>query len=101
MRADVRRALDVAAAAIAQPKLARKPFDVRSETPQLVCRWSANNRTGHDLSALDEREQRFDATFIELARSVYRNNDRRAVIKRRINEYYSAQFMEEKDHPAY
>ena len=54
-----------------------------------------------DALRLQEREGRFDAEFIELARSVYRTNDRRAAIKRRINEYYSAQFMEEKDHPAY
>jgi hypothetical protein len=48
-----------------------------------------------------ERDQRFDGEFIELARSVYRNNDRRAALKRRINEFYSAQFIEEKEHPEY
>lgn len=48
-----------------------------------------------------EREQRFDAQFVEQARSVYRNNDRRAAIKRQINAHYAAQFIEEKEHPAY
>lgn len=48
-----------------------------------------------------ESEQRFDAEFIEKARSVYRTNDRRAAIKRKINEMLSATFMEEKEHPAY
>jgi tetratricopeptide (TPR) repeat protein len=48
-----------------------------------------------------ERAQRFDSKFIEQARSVYRNNDRRAAIKRQINEHYAAQFIEEKEHPAY
>lgn len=33
-----------------------------------------------------EKEQRFDAEFIELARSVYKLNDERADIKRRIND---------------
>jgi tetratricopeptide (TPR) repeat protein len=54
-----------------------------------------------DALRVKEREQRFDHEFIELARNVYRNNDRRAALKRRINEYYSAQFVEEKDHPKY
>ena len=48
-----------------------------------------------------EREQRFDAEFVELARSVYRNNDTRAIIKRRINEIYSSHYVEEKEHPEY
>src|SRR6266567_1921852 len=33
-----------------------------------------------------ERVSQFDAGFIALARRVYRTNDRRAVLKRRINE---------------
>src|SRR5262245_54289159 len=33
-----------------------------------------------------ERAQRFDADFVELARSIYRTNDRRAAVKRQINE---------------
>jgi tetratricopeptide (TPR) repeat protein len=48
-----------------------------------------------------EKEQRFDGEFIELARRVYRNNDHRAAIKRRINDFYSAHFIEEKEHPEY
>ena len=43
-----------------------------------------------------EREGRFDAGFIELARGVYRNNDRRAVLKRRINELTGSEIVEEK-----
>jgi hypothetical protein len=54
-----------------------------------------------DALRLREREQHFDDGFIELARQVYRTNDRRAAIKRRINEFYSAQFVEEKEHPEY
>jgi len=54
-----------------------------------------------DALRLCEHEQRFDARFIELARSVYQNNDRRAAIKRQINERLSSQFTEEKEHPKY
>jgi tetratricopeptide (TPR) repeat protein len=48
-----------------------------------------------------EAEQRFDAEFIDLARSVYRTNDRRATLKRRINEMLASNFIEEKEHPHY
>ncbi len=54
-----------------------------------------------DALRMREREQRFDDGFVELARQVYRTNDRRAALKRRINEIYSAQFVEEKEHPEY
>ena len=43
-----------------------------------------------------EREDRFDARFIELARSVYRENDRRAAIKRQINDLTGSELVEEK-----
>jgi predicted DNA-binding protein YlxM (UPF0122 family) len=33
-----------------------------------------------------EKEQKFDEEFIQLARSVYKNNDKRAEIKKKINE---------------
>jgi hypothetical protein len=48
-----------------------------------------------------ERAQDFGPRFIELARSVYRTNDRRAVIKRRINELLGAAFLEEKSYEKY
>ena len=40
----------------------------------------------------------FRARFIELARLVYKNNDHRAAIKRRINERLGSQFVEEKSY---
>jgi Family of unknown function (DUF6165) len=51
--------------------------------------------------ALRERERDgcFDAGFVELARSVYRHNDRRAAIKRRINELTGSALIEEKSYP--
>ena len=43
-----------------------------------------------------EDAQHFDAAFIPLARSVYRLNDRRAEIKRAINEAVGSDIVEEK-----
>ncbi len=48
-----------------------------------------------------EREQRFDNGFIELARSVYRENDRRASVKRRINDVTGSEIIEEKSYSPY
>ena len=45
-----------------------------------------------------ERDGQFDQRFIELARSVYRTNDRRAVVKRRINELTGSELVEEKSY---
>jgi hypothetical protein len=43
-----------------------------------------------------ERRQDFGAHFVELARAVYRNNDRRAAIKRSIDELVGSRLIEEK-----
>ena len=48
-----------------------------------------------------ERQQRFDAAFIALARAVYRTNDQRADLKRRINALVSSELVEEKSYAAY
>jgi hypothetical protein len=48
-----------------------------------------------------ERERDFGPRFVELARSVYRHNDRRAAIKRMINELLGSKTMEEKSYSAY
>lgn len=45
-----------------------------------------------------ERAQRFDGEFIALARSVYRENDRRAALKRAINELTGSAIVEEKSY---
>jgi hypothetical protein len=41
-----------------------------------------------------EKEQKFDDEFIELARSVYKTNDRRSEIKRMINEKTNSHYKE-------
>ena len=48
-----------------------------------------------------EREQRFDARFIELARAVYVINDERAAIKKRINTALGSRLVEEKSYKQY
>jgi tetratricopeptide (TPR) repeat protein len=48
-----------------------------------------------------ELRQDFSAAFVELARSVYRTNDRRAELKRRINELLQSRLVEEKSYAEY
>lgn len=43
-----------------------------------------------------EKNQQFDEEFIELARSVYINNDKRSEIKKQINELYDSDYREVK-----
>jgi hypothetical protein len=45
-----------------------------------------------------ERDGAFGADFVELARRVYRDNDRRAHIKRQINELTGSDIIEEKSY---
>jgi tetratricopeptide (TPR) repeat protein len=45
-----------------------------------------------------EASQDFGSRFVELARSVYRQNDRRAALKRKINELLGARIVEEKSY---
>ena len=48
-----------------------------------------------------ERDARFDAEFIELARAVYVTNDERAAIKKRINTKLGSTLVEEKSYASY
>jgi hypothetical protein len=48
-----------------------------------------------------ERRQDFGPAFVELARRVYRENDHRAAIKRRINDLLGSEIVEEKSYRAY
>ncbi len=48
-----------------------------------------------------ERNEDFGARFIELARSVYITNDRRAAVKRKINELLGSHIVEEKSYAPY
>ena len=58
--------------------------------------WDIENRT-----RAKEAAKLFDAEFIELTRSVYLNNDKRAGIKRQINELLNSGLVEEKQYTSY
>ena len=58
--------------------------------------WDIENRT-----RAKEAAKTFDQEFIELTRSVYLNNDKRAGIKRRINELLNSGLIEEKQYTSY
>lgn len=48
-----------------------------------------------------ERSKEFDQSFIDLARSVYFKNDKRAEIKRKINVILNSEIIEEKSYKSY
>ena len=54
-----------------------------------------------DRKRLKEAAASFDAEFIALARAVYFENDKRAAIKRRINEKLGSDIVEEKSYASY
>jgi hypothetical protein len=98
-----------------------KLANVRLELELLRATWAASPLAGHDVAALvarlrevneslwdiedhireKEAASSFDAEFIELARSVYRTNDRRAAIKRELNVALGSDLVEEKSYKAY
>ena len=54
-----------------------------------------------DKIRIKERNQEFDKEFVELARSVYKENDKRAYIKKEINQKYNSELIEEKSYNNY
>ena len=48
-----------------------------------------------------ERRKCFDDSFIQLARQVYIGNDKRAAVKREINDLLGSELKEEKSYAAY
>jgi hypothetical protein len=100
---------------------ASKVANVRVELTELEKTWRDAVGAGADVAA-DERAlqavnerlwvieddirdkelaQAFDARFIELARSVYIENDERAAIKKRINVKLGSRIVEEKSYKPY
>ncbi len=98
-----------------------KLANVRRELTLLRDTWAASPLAAHDVAALvaqlkqvneslweiedrirlKESSRQFDADFIELARAVYRTNDQRAAIKRKLNERLGSELIEEKSYEAY
>jgi Family of unknown function (DUF6165) len=54
-----------------------------------------------DRKRLKEASASFDQEFIALARSVYFENDKRAAVKRKINEILGSDIVEEKSYANY
>lgn len=95
--------------------------NVRHELELLRADWQASPLAARDVSALvaalkevnealweiedrirvKESEGVFDAEFIDLARSVYRRNDRRAALKRELNLALGSDILEEKSYADY
>ncbi len=110
--------LEIKAERIADPA---KLANVRRELDLLRATWAASPLAARDVSALVaglraanealwgiedrlralEAEKRFDAEFVELARTVYRTNDRRAAIKRQLNLMLGSDILEEKSYTPY
>ena len=100
---------------------AAKLHNVRTELSLLTETWKASAYSATDISAEwaglrdvngklwdiedrirdQERDARFDAEFIELARAVYVTNDERAAIKKRINTRLGSLLVEEKSYADY
>jgi hypothetical protein len=110
--------LEIKAERIADPgKLA----NVRDELRLLTELWEADPASATDIGTeraelkrinealweiedeirVKERQQSFDARFIELARSVYRTNDKRAAVKRAIILKLGSRLVEEKSYEDY
>ena len=71
--------------------------ELRAELKQVNLRlWEIE-----DAIRLKEAEKCFDSEFIELARSVYFTNDRRAALKKKINMETGSKLMEEKSYQDY
>lgn len=100
---------------------AAKLANVNRELELLRGTWAASPLAGRDVAALvadlkrvnealweiedrirlKESAAAFDAEFVELARSVYRTNDRRAAIKRELNVALGSDLLEEKSYQKY
>lgn len=70
-------------------KIDVKLISILKETNQTL--WNIE-----DKIRVKESKNEFDDEFIELARSVYKENDKRATIKREINYKYDSNIIEEK-----
>lgn len=87
-------ALNAVAAGVAVPDgLASLKQALKSVNEKL---WDIENKI-----RAKEAEAVFDRSFIELARSVYVNNDERAKLKREINKLLKSEFVEEKQYTSY
>ena len=100
---------------------AGKRANVRRELEALERTWAANPASAVDVAALEqglkavnerlwdiedairvkESRQEFDDAFVQLARSVYFENDERARLKRELNAALGSAYVEEKSYQDY
>ncbi len=98
-----------------------KLANVRRELELMRATWQASPLAGSDVAAVVaalkqvnatlwdiedrirrcESEQRFDSDFVELARAVYRTNDKRSAIKRDLNLALGSELLDEKSYTEY
>ena len=82
-------------------------FDVIVTTPELGDRYYQLHEVNRELWDVEdklrelEKSRTFNSEFIELARSVYYLNDRRAELKRTINILSGSDLVEEKSYSDY
>jgi hypothetical protein len=77
------------------------PFPVEQERFSDLKSVNQSLWTIEDAIRDKERQGQFDAEFVELARQVYFQNDRRAALKRQINQAYGSELCEEKAYASY
>jgi hypothetical protein len=96
--ANVRRELDLMRSTWdASPLAARDVAGLRAELKRVnETLWEIEDRIREH-----EAERRFDTEFVELARAVYRTNDRRAAIKRELNVALGSEILDEKSYRPY
>ena len=101
---------DAAKLANVRLELSRLELSRRGSVPDdadVAAEEAALERVNSELWEIEDRireheaQRRFDAAFIELARCVYRRNDERAAIKRRINLKLASSLVEEKSYRRY
>ena len=82
---------------------AASPLAARDVTVLVAQLRAVNEKLWEIEDAIREKEaaRAFDAEFIELARSVYRTNDRRAALKRELNVLLGSELIEEKSYAKY
>ena len=99
-RANVARELDLLSAAWAAVPMRTVAMEVDATRAALR---EVNEQLWdiEDAIRQKERDGEFDSKFVEIARSVYRTNDLRALHKRRIDELLGSALVEEKSYAPY
>jgi chromosome segregation ATPase len=75
------------------PELARLEAELKRANEEI---WSLEDEVRDH-----ERRKDFGTSFISVARSIYRANDERAMLKRHINNLMGSDIIEEKSYSAY